>query len=121
MDDSVTCATVSTPAAGKRGREDDRPLVTRPVAPNPVGTPGTGTRYTIPRFSPTPESVAGISAGSAPLIITTSDGTSFFVADFMKVVMEQMKTTNKVLSEDEESETTKRLRLVEAEVSFVYL
>ena len=118
-DDSVTCARVSTPAAWKRGREDDHPLVTRPVFPNPVGTSGADTRYTIPRVSPTPEPVAGTSAGT--LMLTTSDGTSFHDGDFMKVVMEQMKTTNKVLSKDEESETTKRLRLAEAGVSFVNL
>ena len=40
----------------------------------------------------------------------------FQMADFMKVIMEQMKTTNKVLSKGEESETTKRLRLAEADV-----
>ena len=40
----------------------------------------------------------------------------FQMADFMKVIMEQMKTTNKVLSKGEESEMTKRLRIAEAEV-----
>ena len=54
-------------------------------------------------------------SGSA-LTLTCNDGTMFQMADFMKVVMEQMKTTNKVLSKGEESETPKRLRLAEAEV-----
>jgi len=52
VDDSVR---ISTPAASKTGREDDHPLNARPVVPNPVGTQGAGTRYTIPRVSPTPE------------------------------------------------------------------
>ena len=38
------------------------------------------------------------------------------MAEFMKLMMEQLKTTNKVLSKGEESESTKRLRLAEAEV-----
>ena len=86
-----------------------------------MGTSGTGTRYTIPRVSPTREPVDGTLAGSAPLMLTTSDGSTFHIADFMKVVMEFMKTTNKVLSKDQESELTKRLFLAEAEVHFVYL
>ena len=118
LDDSVTCARISTPAEAKRGREDDHPLITRRVVPNPVGTQEAGTRYTIPRVSPTPEPVAGSSASS--FTITTSDGTLFHIGDFMKDVMKQMKTTYKVLSKDEESETTKRLRLAEAEASFVH-
>ena len=40
----------------------------------------------------------------------------FQMAEFMKLMMEQLKTTNKVLSKGEESESTKRLRLAEAEV-----
>ena len=54
-------------------------------------------------------------------MLTTSDGSTFHLADFMKVFMESMKTTNKVLSKDQESESTKRLRLAEAEVHVVYL
>ena len=51
--------------------------------------------------------------------ITTSDGTPFHIGDFMKVVMKQMENTNKVLAKDEESETTKRIRLAETEASFM--
>ena len=108
---------LSTPATGKRTREEDNPHITRPVVPNPVGTHGAGPRYTIPRVSPTPEPAAGSSASS--FTITTSDGTPFHIGDFMKVVMKQMETTNKVLSKDEESETTKELRQNETEASFV--
>ena len=108
---------ISTPAAGKRAREEDNPHITRPVVPNPVGTHGAGPRYTIPRASPTPEPATGSSASS--FTITTSDGTPFHIGDFMKVVMKQMETTNKVLAKDEESETTKRLRQAETEASFV--
>ena len=60
-------------------------------------------------------------AGSAPIMLTSSDGSTFNVADFMKVVMQTMQTTNKVLSKDQESESTKRLRLAEAEVHIDYL
>ena len=91
------------------------------MAPNPVGTSGTGTRYTIPRVAPTPEPVAWTVEGSAPIMLTTSDGSTFHVVDFMKVIMESMQTTNKVLSKDQESESTKQLRLAEAEVHIVYL
>ena len=70
--------------------------------------------------APTVSSAPGPSPATqndSALTLTTSDGTKFHMADFMKVVMEQMKTTHKVLSKDEESETTKRLRLAEAEVN----
>ena len=56
------------------------------------------------------------SHNGSDLTLTCKDGTVFQMAEFMKVVMEQMKTTNKVLSKGEESESTKRLRLAEAEV-----
>ena len=52
LNDSVM---ISMPVAAKRAREEDHPHNTRPVVPNPVGTQGAGTRYTIPRVSPTPE------------------------------------------------------------------
>ena len=48
--------------------------------------------------------------------LTCKDGTVFPMGEFMKLMMEQLKTTNKVLSKGEESESKKRLRLAEAEV-----
>ena len=70
------------------------------------------------------ERTSPVSAPSAPssssngsdLTLTCKDGTVFQMAEFMKLMMEQLKTTNKVLSKGEESESTKRLRLAEAEV-----
>ena len=56
------------------------------------------------------------SSNGSDLTLTCKDGTVFQMAEFMKLMMEQMKTTNKVLSKGEESESTKRLRLAEAEV-----
>ena len=50
------------------------------------------------------------------LTLTCQDGTVFQMAEFMKLMMEQLKTTNKVLSKGEESESSKRLRMAEAEV-----
>jgi len=114
LDDSVM---ISTPATGKRTREEDNPHITKPVVPNPVGTHGAGPRYTILRVAPTPEPAKESSASS--FTITTSDGTPFRIGDFMKVVMKQMENTNKVLAKDEESETTKRIRLAETEASFM--
>ena len=63
-----------------------------------------------------PTAPASSSSSISDLTLTCQDGTVFQMAEFMKLMMEQLKTTNKVLSKGEESESTKRLRLAEAEV-----
>ena len=63
-----------------------------------------------------PTAPASSSSSVSDLTLTCQDGTVFQMAEFMKLMMEQLKTTNKVLSKGEESESTKRLRLAEAEV-----
>ena len=69
------------------------------------------------RNSPTSApSVPSSSSSGSGLTLTCNDGTVFQMAEFMKSMMEQLKTTNKVLSKGEEFESTKRLRLAEAEV-----
>ena len=68
------------------------------------------------RTSPTPGPSAPSSSNGSDLTLTCKDGTVFQMAEFMKLMMEQLKTTNKVLSKGEECESTKRLRLAEAEV-----
>ena len=65
-----------------------------------------------PRGPTAPASSSSVS----DLTLTCQDGTVFQMAEFMKLMMEQLKTTNKVLSKGEESESSKRLRLAEAEV-----
>ena len=77
-------------------------------------------RYSPPRGPTAPASSSNVS----DLTLTCQDGTVFQMAEFMKLMMEQLKTTNKVLSKGEESESSKRLRMAEAEVlifSSVYL
>ena len=65
-----------------------------------------------PRGPTAPASSSSVS----DLTLTCQDGTVFQMAEFMKLMMEQLKTTNKVLSKGEESESSKRLRMAEAEV-----
>ena len=76
------------------------------------------------RSSPPKVPTASTSSSKvSDLTLTCQDGTVFQMAEFMKLMMEQLKTTNKVLSKGEESESSKRLRLAEAEVfiSLFYL
>ena len=79
-------------------------------------------RSSPPRVPTAPTSSSNVS----DLTLTCQDGTVFQMAEFMKLMMEQLKTTNKVLSKGEESESSKRLRMAEAEVlifrlRFIYL
>ena len=69
-------------------------------------------RSSPPRVPAAPTSSSNVS----DLTLTCQDGTVFQMAEFMKLMMEQLKTTNKVLSKGEESESSKRLRMAEAEV-----
>ena len=81
LDDSV----IPTPAqqtSGKRGREDDHPI---PVVENTHRVPGSN-----PQTPPATPGPSSSQSGSA-LTLTCNDGTVFQMADFMKVVMEQMK------------------------------
>ena len=68
------------------------------------------------RTSPPKGTTAPSSSSVSDLTLTCQDGTVFQMAEFMKLMMEQLKTTNKVLSKGEESESSKRLRMAEAEV-----
>ena len=73
------------------------------------------------RTSPPKGTTLPSSSSVSDLTLTCQDGTVFQMAEFMKLMMEQLKTTNKVLSKGEESESTKRLRLAEAEVLIFFL
>ena len=126
LSDSVTFAagTTSTQTTGKRRREaeykaDSRPHIAKPVAhPSkavPVVPASTGARVTSSTTTP-PEPVSGTNAGNPSMVFTSNDVSTFNIADFMKVVIQSIQTTNKVMSKDQESETTKRLRLAETEV-----
>ena len=93
----------------KRTREE------APLSPNRVSShsvQGIRQRSSPPRVPTASTSSSKVS----DLTLTCQDGTVFQMAEFMKLMMEQLKTTNKVLSKGEESESTKRLRMAEAEV-----
>ena len=71
------------------------------------------------RTSPVSVPSAPSSSNVSDVTLTCKDGTVFPMGEFMKLMMEQLKTTNKVLSKGEESESKKRLRLAEAEVVLI--
>ena len=109
LDGSVIQATTTQGNPGKRTRVDAN---LSPVRVDTHRVQGIRER-TSPTSAP---SVPSSSSNGSDLTLTWKDGTVFQMAEFMKLMMKQMKTTNKVLSKGEESESTKRLRLAEAEV-----
>ena len=93
----------------KRTREE---TVLSPAMLASHSVQGIRQRSSPPRVPAAPTSSSNVS----DLTLTCQDGTVFQMAEFMKLMMEQLKTTNKVLSKGEESESSKRLRMAEAEV-----
>ena len=109
LDVSGTQAETTCHNPRKRTREE------APPSPNRVSShsvQGIRQRSSPPRVPTASTSSSKVS----DLTLTCQDGTVFQMAEFMKLMMEQLKTTNKVLSKGEESESSKRLRMAEAEV-----
>ena len=109
LDVSAIPANTTSHNPRKRTREE---TVLSPARLEPHSVQGIRQRYSPPRGPAAPTSSSNVS----DLTLTCQDGTVFQMAEFMKLMMEQLKTTNKVLSKGEESESSKRLRMAEAEV-----
>ena len=109
LDVSAIPANTTSHNSRKRTREE---IVLSPARLEPHSVRGIRQRNSPPRVPAAPASSSNVS----DLTLTCQDGTVFQMAEFMKLMMEQLKTTNKVLSKGEESESSKRLRLAEAEV-----
>ena len=99
LDGSVIQTTSVPNNSGKRSRVEAH---LSPVRENTHRVQGIRQQTSPASAAPGPSS----SQNGSALTLTCNDGTVFQMAEFMKVVMEQMKTTNKVLSKGEESETT---------------
>ena len=109
LDVSAIPANTTTHNPRKRTRAE---TILTPARVETHSVHGIRQRASPPRVPAAPASSSNVS----DLTLTCQDGTVFQMAEFMKLMMEQLKTTNKVLSKGEESESTKRLRLAEAEV-----
>ena len=109
LDVSAIPANTTTHNPRKRTRAE---TILSPARVETHSVQGIRQRASPPRGPTAPASSSNVS----DLTLTCQDGTVFQMAEFMKLMMEQLKTTNKVLSKGEESESTKRLRLAEAEV-----
>ena len=109
LDVSAIPANTTTHNPRKRTRAE---TILSPARVETHSVHGIRQRASPPRVPAAPASSSNVS----DLTLTCQDGTVFQMAEFMKLMMEQLKTTNKVLSKGEESESTKRLRLAEAEV-----
>ena len=91
LDGSVIQTTSIQNNPGKRRRVEAN---LSPVRSNTHHVPGIRQQTSPASAAPGPSS----SQNGSDLTLTCKDGTVFQMAEFMKVVMEQMKTTNKVLS-----------------------
>ena len=117
--DSVTFAngTTSTPQAkrqrtsGVHFQEPQSTRVAKPVAP-PVTTVSPPARRSAPvEHQPpinTPMTLSVTNSGQNTMVLTSSDGNSINMWDVMNDIMMQITSINKMVSKQEESETSRK-------------
>ena len=136
MEDSLLCDSVtfangptSTPqskrqrTSGAHFQEEPRIPVAKPVAP-PVTAEAPIPAMMEVRHAPvahqlpvnTPMILSVTNSGQNTMVLTSSDGNSINMGDVMNAIIMQITSVNKMVSKQEESETSKKRRLEETEV-----
>ena len=126
--DSVTFAngTTSTPQAkrqrtsGVHFQEQQRIPVAKPVAPPVTTESPTPARRPAPVAQQppvnTPMTLSVTNSAQNTMVLTSSDGNTINMRDVMNAIMMQITSVNKMVSKQEESETSRKRRLEEIEV-----
>ena len=144
VDDSLLCDSVtfangstSTPhskrqrTSGVQFQEPPSSQAPRPVAPpvptasQSVTTGNTPARPPVPaehRPAATPPTTMSVTnSGHNTMFLTSSDGNTINMGDVMNDMMMQIHSVNKLVSKQEESETSRKRRIEETEVLLFYL
>ena len=144
VDDSLLCdsvnfanGTTSTPYS-KRQRTSGVQFQEPPSsqAPRPVAPPVPTTSQSVPTGHPPawppvpteqrpaatpPTTMSVTNSGHNTMFLTSSDGNTINMGDVMSAMMMQIHSVNKLVSKQEESETSRKRRIEETEVLLFYL
>ena len=133
LGDSVDFASGTTSTPHSKRQRTSGVQFRKPHTPTPVATPlptgsssvpaGTSTRTQAPadtrNTANPPTTMSVTTTGHNTVFLTSSDGNAINMGDVMNAMMMQIHSVNKLVSKQEESETTRKRRLEETEVLLI--